>query len=88
MLAEPLGGRVVDYGLDPFTYIRFDGYKTLGYTRAGMGVLDLRARNVTTLDEIERTSVDYYATQRSLYHQYRNSEIRNGKPDTGDLPEL
>jgi phospholipid-binding lipoprotein MlaA len=83
-----LGGRVVDYGFDPFTYIRFDGYKTMGYARAGLEILDLRARNVTTLDEIERTSVDYYATQRSLYRQYRNSEIRNGKPDTNELPEL
>lgn len=83
-----LGGRVVDYGLDPFTYIRFDGYKTLGYARAGLGVLDLRARNVETLDQIERDSVDYYATQRSLYRQYRNSEIRNGAPDTSDLPNL
>jgi phospholipid-binding lipoprotein MlaA len=83
-----LGGRVVDYGFDPFTYIRFDGYKTLGYARAGLSVLDLRARNVQTLDDIERSSVDYYATQRSLYRQYRNSEIRNGKPDSGNLPDL
>ena len=83
-----LAGRVVDYGFDPFTYIRFDGYRTLGYVRAGMGVLDLRARNVETLDDIERSSVDYYATQRSLYRQYRNSEIRNGKPDTENLPDL
>jgi len=59
-----------------------------GYTRAGLSVLDLRARNVSTLDEIERSSVDYYATQRSLYRQYRNSEIRNGAPGKGDLPEL
>jgi phospholipid-binding lipoprotein MlaA len=83
-----LAGRVVDYGFDPFTYIRFDGYRTMGYARAGLGVLDLRARNVETLDQIERDSVDYYATQRSLYRQYRNSEIRNGKPDTSDLPNL
>ncbi|HVZ91711.1 MAG TPA: VacJ family lipoprotein [Rhizomicrobium sp.] len=83
-----LGGRVVDIFFDPFTYARFDGYKTLGYSRAGMGLLDLRARNVSTLDQIERTSVDFYATQRSLYRQYRNSEIRNGAPDIENLPEL
>lgn len=83
-----LGGRVVDYGFDPFTYARFDGYRTLAYARAGLGIVDLRARNVDTLDQIERTSVDFYATQRSLYRQYRNSEIRNGAPDVNDLPEL
>ena len=81
-------GKVVDIFLDPLTYARFDGYHALAYARAGMGVLDLRARNVDTLDQIERSSVDYYATQRSLYRQYRNSEIRNGAPDTSDLPNL
>jgi phospholipid-binding lipoprotein MlaA len=81
-------GKVVDIFLDPFTYIRFDGFRTLSYARAGLGVVDLRARNVDTLDQIERTSVDYYATQRSLYRQYRNNEIRNGAPDTNDLPNL
>jgi phospholipid-binding lipoprotein MlaA len=81
-------GRIVDIFLDPFTYIRFDGFRTLSYARAGMGVLDLRARNVDTLDQIERTSVDYYATQRSLYRQYRNNEIHNGAADTTDLPNL
>jgi len=83
-----LGGKVVDIFFDPFTYARFDGYKTLGYTRAAMDLVDVRARNIDTLEQIERTSVDFYATQRSLYRQYRNSEIRNGKPDTSDLPEL
>jgi phospholipid-binding lipoprotein MlaA len=81
-------GRVVDIFLDPLTYARFDGYRTLAYARAGMGVLDLRARNVDTLDQIERTSVDLYATQRSLYRQYRDNEIRNGAPDMTDLPNL
>ncbi len=83
-----LGGKVVDIFFDPFTYARFDGFRTLGYVRAGVGVLDLRARNIDTIEQIERSSVDYYATQRSLYRQYRNSEIRNGAPDTSDLPDL
>ena len=81
-------GKVVDIFFDPLTYARFDGYRTLAYARAGMGVLDLRARNVDTLDQIERTSVDLYATQRSLYRQYRDNEIRNGAPNTTDLPNL
>jgi phospholipid-binding lipoprotein MlaA len=81
-------GHVVDLFMDPLAYIRYHGQWTFGWVRTGLGVLDLRARNVETLDQIERTSVDYYATQRSLYRQYRNSEIRNGAPDTGELPNL
>jgi phospholipid-binding lipoprotein MlaA len=77
-----------DIALDPFTYITFNN-STLWYgIRAGVGVLDLRARNVENLDSIERTSVDLYATTRSLYRQHRNAEIRNGAPDTENLPNL
>lgn len=83
-----LAGDVADQFMDPLTYARFDGYWTLTYVRAGMGVVDLRARHVEDLEAIERSSVDYYATQRSLYRQYRNSEIRNGAPDNSDLPDL
>jgi len=83
-----LAGDVADQFMDPLAYVRFDGYWTFTYVRAGMGVLDLRARHVEDLDSIERSSVDYYATQRSLYRQFRNSEIRNGAPDNSDLPDL
>jgi phospholipid-binding lipoprotein MlaA len=48
--------------------------------------IDLRSRTIETLDEIERTSIDYYATIRSLYRQTREDEIRNG--DLAPLPEL
>ena len=42
--------------------------------------LDERERNLDTLDEIERTSLDFYAALRSLYRQRRADEIRNSKP--------
>ncbi len=37
-------------------------------------------RNIDTLDEIERTSIDSFATVRSLYRQRRADEIRTGDP--------
>jgi len=79
-----IAGDVVDIFMDPLTYINFHGSDTWYAVRAGTEVLDLRARNVDNLEQIERTSIDFYATTRSLYRQYRNAEIRNGKPDTGD----
>ena len=83
-----LAGYVADIFMDPTTYIRYHGSDTWNAVRAGVDVLDLRARNVDTVDQIERTSIDFYATTRSLYRQYRNSEIRNGAPDPQDSPDL
>ncbi len=79
-----LAGDVVDIFMDPLTYAHFHGSDTWMAVRGGVGVLDLRARNVDTVDQIERSSIDFYATTRSLYRQYRNSEIRNGAPAPQD----
>ena len=43
-------------------------------------VLDLRAQTYQTIQGIQRSSVDYYASLRSLYRQLREKEIRNGHP--------
>jgi phospholipid-binding lipoprotein MlaA len=52
------------------------------YTRTGVDAVDRRSRNVKTLEELERTSLDFYAAVRSLYRQRRMDEIRNG--ESGD----
>jgi phospholipid-binding lipoprotein MlaA len=77
-----------DYALDPFTYLKWNNSTLYSLIRGGAEIIDVRARNVDTLDQIERTSVDLYATTRSLYRQHRNAEIRNGAPDTENLPNL
>jgi phospholipid-binding lipoprotein MlaA len=81
-------GDLVDIGLDPTTYVTFRSsiYWMLG--RATLAVVDIRARNIGTIEEIERSSVDLYATERSLYRQHRNAEIHGGKPDLQNLPNM
>ena len=74
-------GRVVDIFFDPTIYIPIKLHLWLMVGQEYFTMLDLRARNLETLDEIERNSLDYYAATRSLYRQYRANEIRNGKPD-------
>jgi phospholipid-binding lipoprotein MlaA len=51
-------------------------------------ILDLRARNLDTVEGIERSSVDFYATARSLYRQHRENEIHNGNVPREKLPDL
>lgn len=73
-------GRIVDMLFDPLTYIGyFGGVDNIGLGAAVAEGLDTRARNLKTLDEIRKGSLDYYATFRSLYRQRRADEINNGE---------
>ena len=81
-------GILVDVGADPLNFIHFKQHIWWQAGREYMKVLDLRARNIQTLDDIERNSVDYYASMRSLYRQHRDSEVRDGATDTKDLPDF
>jgi phospholipid-binding lipoprotein MlaA len=87
--ARDITGFVVDRGLDPLTYVNWgnDDLEYVPVARTVLNVIDIRARNIETLDEIERSSVDYYASIRSLYRQSRADAIRNGAPST-DLPDF
>jgi phospholipid-binding lipoprotein MlaA len=87
--ARDFTGFVVDRGLDPLTYVNWgdDDWEFVPYARTALNVIDLRARNIETLDDIERSSVDYYASIRSLYRQSRADAIRNGAPSP-ELPDF
>ena len=70
-------GLGVDAFLDPLIYFANTGPLLI---RTGVRGIDERATVVDALDEIERTSIDFYATMRSLYRQHRADVIRNGSP--------
>ena len=70
-----LAGQVADVFLDPFTYVKLREHGWWSAGRAYFSLLDLRSRNLDTLEGIERSSVDYYASVSSLYRQLR--EQRN-----------
>lgn len=86
------GGLLGDAVMDPFniaavtTGLNWLSYLT-GATTA-LDAIDTRARYLKSLDEIERTSIDYYAAIRSLYRQSRNDDIRNGKSGDSQLPKF
>ena len=81
-----LAGMAVDWAFDPVSYANNATPKAVGiYIIDG---IDFRAENLSVLDEIERSSIDFYASIRSLYRQNRKSEIANGVTSLDDLPEL
>ncbi|MEK6710938.1 MAG: VacJ family lipoprotein [Nitrospinota bacterium] len=77
-------GRGVDLFMNPFTYLYAAGdveYLSLAF--GGLGAVDLRARNIELVDQLKRDALDYYTLIRSIYHQLRESEIRNGNTQGG-----
>ena len=52
------------------------------YMSRGAHALDFRAKNIESFDSIERNSVDFYASVKSLYLQDRNNKINNSKATT------
>lgn len=63
-----LVGRVADVASDPFIYsVHVDGV----YTRDGVKFVNTRESLLEVTDNIEQTSIDEYATIRSIYAQKR-----------------
>ena len=57
-------------------YLDKDIYMT---TKIVSGI-DFRAKNLETIDNLEKNSMDFYASVRSLYLQDRQQKIRNSDP--------
>jgi len=84
---DAVGKYVVDSYFDPLgLYLHNTDRDGLRYARAGVDGFTEYAGVVRELDEIKKTSVDYYAALRSLYRQKRQAEIANGKPQA--LPAI
>ncbi|MFZ1991324.1 MAG: VacJ family lipoprotein [Alphaproteobacteria bacterium] len=81
-------GIIVDQAFDPTTWA---GGNNIKYATAGLFALNIvseREANMDQFNEIERTSIDFYAQVRSIYFQTRRNEIKNGKTDFSDLPDI
>lgn len=77
----------VDWVTD--TYLDYGTNFWLSGTRTVITAVDKRAKVLGKLAELEKTSLDFYATIRSLYRQKRADEIRNGESgDAVPIPEI
>jgi phospholipid-binding lipoprotein MlaA len=81
-------GMGVDSLFDPFTWSRFPGRHELLTARTGANVLDTVNQNIDQFDGIERTSIDFYASTRSLYRQSRAAQIQGDDALFQNLPDL
>tara|TARA_A100001011_G_scaffold391332_1_gene476588 strand:- start:433 stop:1218 length:786 start_codon:yes stop_codon:yes gene_type:complete len=63
------------------------------YYYRGTDAVDFRSKNIESLDSLEKNSIDFYASIKSLYLQNRaqkisNSPIANKKQDDSDWEEI
>ena len=76
---DAIGKFVIDPYLDPLgLWLGNTDRQNIQYTLAGANGLDEYAGIVDELNQVKKTSVDYYAAVRSLYRQKRKTEINNG----------
>ncbi len=75
-------GRVVDFFIDPLNiWAKNADEEWTIYTRTAVYAVDFRALHYDTIEDLEKSSLDFYASVRSLYRQRRSDQINNGKVD-------
>ena len=74
-------GLLIHFFTDPVTWmLNANGLGYLSWARRGASGLDGYARNKDFLKDLQKNSLDGYATMRTYYLQNRDFQIRNGKP--------
>ncbi len=87
---DAVGKFLVDPYFNPFgLWVSNTDRDNLAYSEMGLSGVDEYSSVVDELEQIQKTSVDYYAAIRSLYRQKRKSEISNGQDlDLPPIPNL
>ncbi len=84
---DGVGKLLVDGYLDPVNnWANNTNNDELVWTRVGLNAVDDYSAIMDELDQIKKTSIDYYAAVRSMYRQKRNTLINNGV--SNDLPPI
>ncbi len=78
-------GRITSFYADPVTLALIDnGNKEWVWIGTALRGVDFREQNLEKIDNLNATSVDFYATLRSLYLERRSRMISNQKPQSND----
>lgn len=81
-------GNYIDGYFTPFRYAHYDGREYIGWIRSSLGSMDTRSANIVTYRDIERASVDYYATMRAYYLQRRERQVEDRTSESAELPDF
>tara|TARA_A100001015_G_scaffold271100_1_gene324360 strand:- start:920 stop:1663 length:744 start_codon:yes stop_codon:yes gene_type:complete len=89
-------GMLADTFVDPFAHVTIRENKILGlsgndldyYSVKGTGAVDFRADNDKNLESLEKSSIDLYASFKSIYLQDRENKIKNSIEDADEWGNL
>jgi phospholipid-binding lipoprotein MlaA len=81
-------GNYIDGFVSPLRYVRYDGRNYVGLMKSTLGSMDNRSANLVSFRDIERASVDYYATMRTVYTERRARLIEDRPVRTAELPDF
>ena len=80
-------GLYADSFIDPFAHVTIREKELLGisgneidyFSVKGTSAIDFRSNNLDSFDNLEKNSIDFYASLRSLYLQDRQNKIKNNQ---------
>lgn len=89
-------GMLADTFLDPFAHVTIRENEILGasgnsldyYSVKGTSAVDFRASNDKNLENLEKNSIDFYSSLKSIYLQDRENKIKNSVKDQDDWGNL
>jgi phospholipid-binding lipoprotein MlaA len=89
-------GMFADSFVDPFAHITIREKELLGtsgtsldfFTVKGTSAIDFRADNDASFDNLEKNSIDYYSSLKSIYLQDRENKIKNSTDSQDDWGSL
>ncbi len=77
---DAVGKLLVDGYFDPLSlWVSNTDRDSIKWSRVGLKAVDEYSGVRSDLEQVKKTSIDYYAAIRSLYRQKRAAEISNGK---------
>jgi phospholipid-binding lipoprotein MlaA len=80
-------GYAVDSLADPLRYYLHNiDEEEVYYVKLGLDYLELRDSFMDVLEDLESSSVDYYAAVRSTYYQRREALVNDENPETATGP--
>jgi phospholipid-binding lipoprotein MlaA len=70
---ELAGKLLVDHYFNPLGYVTYHGKLYVSLAENVLKLVDQRSRKIGALRDVERTSIDYYASMRNIYLQKHNT---------------